>query len=543
MNLLGLELHPSPRLTDRPQLLPDLGIYYVGNDTLPVLRSHLKTYRVHDLLSLVSQVSSLRASRRTGFEERLKKAGVDTVSTLRDYQLALVVRVILEDEDEGQVRHIKPGLRELVHCCQLTTNVLCSADRLVSATSAGAGWSLIHRFAYQQFPDQEGERFLPRILAIYRKIAPSLCEHFGFSLSQVYQQKYGLNLDELWFLGFGLYSCVNAHPGNTFGPATLCQSKDFKSISPPLANRFLDLVSCTPAEYCSRLGEPNTGEQGFEPYNLNPLINWPLIKLGDQEYVLPLPRYLLYRVSSGVYYELVREDQGRFGGILGRAFEIYVGDILRDLPGVPELLPEQSYEIDGQKNVSCEWMIVDGESAVLIECKTRCLSALAKITGDRERIRADLARQHGVADGIRKLQAVKSAIERGATGLEMLGGVSRVFCLLVTLDDFYLPNGPDIRSIIDEELEARGEGRLTWDVQITDAGGLEWLAALLAKPGVRIADVMKRKVDDVTFREWDWKNFVPEVSEELCGGPVGPWLKIFDDVLEAFTGEMAEQFR
>lgn len=544
IELLGLQIEAGPRLAGRPQLLPHLGIYYTGGDMLPVLRSCLKTYPVEDFLCLVSRVSSLRTSRRVEVEQEFAKLGVRPEQVLRDYQFSLMVRVLLEDEQERRSRNTQITLTDLIRCSELVTNVLCSADTTLSTRVPGQGWSLIHRIAYQQFPDQEADQYLPRALVIFRQIAASLEGPFSFQLDNAYQGKYGLTLADLWFMGFGLYSWVIGNPGKPFRQEVLTGSEEFKGLTAEKVRRFFGLVSCNYDQYRKNLDVPSTGKEGFEPYNLNPLLRWPILLMSSGEYILPLPRYLLQRASSGIYYDFVGEDQSRFGNILGRAFELYVGKILEGLPGVPQLLPEREYQLDGQVSTTCEWIILDDDTAVLVECKTRALNALAKITGDGASIRKDLARPHGVVDGIKKLQAVKSAIERRAVGLEPFHNVGRIFGLLVTLDDFYLPNSPFIRGIINEELSSQGQPPIPWEFQLLHVGGLEWLSSLLAKSNVSIGYIMDKKVNHTTFRDWDFKNFVPEIATELAlGASVGSWHKVLEEALHLFTGELATQFR
>jgi len=216
---------------------------------------------------------------------------------------------------------------------------------------------------------------------------------------------------------------------------------------------------------------------------------------------------------------------------------------LKDLPGVPQLVPELTYG-DQRSEVTCEWIAVDKDVAILLECKTRALRALAKVTGDRDLIRDDLSRQHGVIDGIVKLKRVCEAIERHAPGLEELHNVTKVMGLLVTLDDFYQANWPYIRGIVDEVLAERGEKPCPSEFQMTHIGGLEWLAGLLRVPGTSIARVLEYKVADPTLRELEFKNFVPRVADTFVPGTridLSP--PLHDEALDLFKGELTERFR
>ncbi len=543
--IFGIHFKVADDLTRKPHLLPHVNVYYLGSDMLPVLRSHLTTLNINDTLRLISLLASRRALDPAQFEARLREVGLGPKEIFRDYQFALMVRLLLEGETDPRFPRREANPQDILKCCQLATNALPEADKLLGRAIRGDVGALLIRKAYEQFPDQEREEYLGRNLVIYRQIAPSVQGEYGFRLQKAYEDATGLTLDDTWFIGFAVYAHVMSQPGRYFTKSEFTESKDLPGLTTEKIDRFFELNSTEYTGYRAALDAGGTGKPGYESYNLNPLLRWPILRVDEERFVLPLPRLLLRRITEGLYYDLVRTDQGRFGNVLGLSFEIYVDRLLQDLPGVPLLIPQLTYG-DRRTEVTCEWIAVDKDVAILIECKTRALSALAKVTGDRHRIRKDLSREHGVVDGIIKLKRVRDAIESRAPGLEQLHHVTKVMGLLVTLDDFYLANSPYIRGIVDEILARRAQKACPPEFQLTHVGGLEWLACLLSVPGTSIAQVLQFKVGDPTLglRELDFKSFVPQAAERFIPGEkVNLLLPLHEKALDLFTGELADAFR
>ncbi len=236
-------------------------------------------------------------------------------------------------------------------------------------------------------------------------------------------------------------------------------------------------------------------------------------------------------------------DRGRFGAVLGTAFQDYVGLILKGLPGVPSIYPETRYTDKGTEQVTCDWIAVDQDTAVMIECKRSAVNALAKVTADRSHIKRDLGIQHGVVDGVMKLFDTEHAIRQGCPGLEFLQGIRRFYGLLVVLDDFYLPNSPYVRQLVHEALQDRG-AELEDRIQFAHIGGLEWLVNLLGHQGTSIAALIEAKIAAHTYVEMDFKNFAPDyATRNLPGVEITPWMPQFNTAYDEFIEQMLPKLR
>jgi len=517
--------------------LPQLGLYVpTSSDMSAAITTEIKRYNAVEYLRLLSALMSFRDADYERFVKEMTKEHRDPGEVLRPYQIRYLVRELLLS-NASWCSGANPHTRDIVMHCEWAQNSLCQADKNFIGIVPGDAWAVLWRMSYQQFKDLEGNTDLPRSLIIYRKLAVQVAQRHSYSVSERFQEATGIALDLFWFISLALYGWILSNRGRAITSRVLSSSKDLPGLTKEISTKFLNLVSCNRDTFVQATFHPKSGELGYEPYNLNPLIKWPLIRITEDSYIAPSPRDLLERASNGIYYDLIPLNQGRFGAVLGDAFEKYVGLILKGLPGVPQMFPETRYMYGRDEKVTCDWIILDKSTAVLIECKTSAINALAKVTGDRSHIKADLAVKHGIVDGILKILETEQAIRQCYPGLETFKDIQKFFGIVVVLDSFYMPNSPIIRQVLTEILNSRGAS-LEDRIQLTHIGGLEWLANVLTQQGVSIATVLESKVATTREAEMDLKNFIPEyASKHLPQKEVSPWMPQFEQVQSEFLSQ------
>lgn len=94
-----------------------------------------------------------------------------------------------------------------------------------------------------------------------------------------------------------------------------------------------------------------------------------------------------------------------------------------------------------------DWVVLEGDRAVLIECKVRHISRKAVVTGDPRELRKCL---EDVKRGLRQLQEFRQAVELGRPGLERLHHCTEIDPVLVTMEPLYLSNSVPFRQFMDE---------------------------------------------------------------------------------------------
>lgn len=473
-----------------------LGSHISGADIAPLLRDFLRTCDVEDTLRLVATVAAKQAAAgATG-------GGV----ALRGHQLALVVRLLLEAEAERQGRDMSLSPGDLTMCCDMAASVVSSPDTAFGVPVSDSAWSLTHRIAYQQFPDQEEQSYVPRSLALYRQIAPDLQDAAGFPFERAFEEAYGLSLDEVWRTGYALWQWCLENPGASFDGSGLARNVDLEGNAEAKVESFLSLMICDYASYRSLLGVPSGQQPHFEPYNLNPFRKYPVLKLPDGGHLVPIPGFLLRRITHGLYYDLTELDRPGFISLIGGSFKDYVGRLLNTGLSDAALLSGKG-----------SWMVSDSDTVVLIECITRPFGALSRSTGDCAHLRSDLARRGGVVDCVKRLQGFieeadgRSVIHENLTGRRVIG-------LVVALEDFYLANGPFIRRLVNDELETQGRPPMDAAIHLAHVSGLESLSALSLASDVALVDLMADKVDNADFWELELEAYARYLAASLPSG-------------------------
>jgi len=442
-------------------------------------------------------------------------------AALPGHQLAAVVRFLLEREPErdGRGEPLTPG--ELMLCCELASEVIVSPDSAFGVPVSDTAWSMQHRAAYQQLPDGEASGYVPRSLALYRQIAPGLQDSSGFAFEAAYEQAYGVTIDQVWVIGRALWERSQEHPGESIDAADLASHIAVDGVGAAQVESFFAIMACDYATFRSMLGVPSGEDPHFEPYNINPFRKFPILKLPDGKYLAPIRSYLMRRITHGLYYDLIELDRGGFIRLVANAYFGYVGKLIEGQSGVRSL-------------PGGVWLIDSADTTIVIECITRPFGAMSRSTGNREDLRADLARRGGVVDHVIRLREQLDAV---ATTGRSDGTAKRTAGLIVALEDFYQANGPFIRGVIDEELEARSFAPMDACIQLAHVSGLEALSALSTRTDVPITELMAAKVERSEHGGLELDAFVRYQVATLLPGQ-DPLLRprVFDDVVAAYLG-------
>jgi hypothetical protein len=167
--------------------------------------------------------------------------------------------------------------------------------------------------------------------------------------------------------------------------------------------------------------------------------------------IAPLPGLILTRLSEGIYHHLFDAYRQEFTQYFGSVFEAYVGEILNHSLGSARLLPEREIKRTYKRGKLPDYVMVEGSSAILIECKAIGLQRKALAMADESSIDHSVS---GIVEGLIQLHEFKNAWEAGAPGLEALSKCSEVKFLIVTLEPFYLANSVPFKELIEKKLQS-----------------------------------------------------------------------------------------
>lgn len=299
------------------------------------------------------------------------------------------------------------------------------------------------RIAHRQFPWQVRPNF--RLIASYFKLYSSprlaglMAEAFGMSAVEFFQVAMALSghfIDRPFFRK-PVANQVNGVPQET-------------------VDRLVDRISLSLPELRERVRQMQTYNINWA-YLFDPLRTWPIIDLGNDELFCPMPTLLLWRLTEGVYFDLVPHRQ-LFDRNFGLAFQDLIGEVVRasDVDGRLQLFPEERYGTKKMPRDSVDWIVQDETASIFLECKASRLKAQAKVDlNDTATIDGEVDRLAGfVVQVYDTLADANRGIYRHwrSTGRP-------IYPFVVTLDE-WLPSGRSLIHRLErkvrEGLEARG---------------------------------------------------------------------------------------
>jgi hypothetical protein len=386
----------------------------------------VRRHRVTDVLTSSALASVSLWQRRHG-----NQSDLDFPPVVADWSLAAVAKASVIAGNDFRNKAVRP--KDIVEMCSALLSV---EDPLMD--KAGEGRSVgafLVRTAYEQFPFQTSVfEELARTRALLDWAAAGVDQ--PVITPAFWEDALGCSLTE--FVGVGLLLQIGAVcNGGLFEPSWLTQ-ENFGPILDHLSRPVIERVSerfflASRAQFkvtddAHRLDSPY-----LRRFEFNPLVVHPFIEVPGGQFIAPVPRFALTRVSpTGLYYVGVEHRGKAFSDALGAVFEEYVGRQLQLLE--PEVLLHDVEFKRGQR--TADWVVVLPKAVLVVEVKATPLSEDARLGG--ERLANDLARAPGKALG-----QIDRTFELIRSGHPMLASVPKdrpVIGLIVTLEPYYQCN-------------------------------------------------------------------------------------------------------
>lgn len=252
----------------------------------------------------------------------------------------------------------------------------------------------------------------------------------------------------------------------------------------------------------------NKKDRRFRMYDFNPLLSYPVIRpcqnrqfsTADKDFMhAPVPELVGSRISTGIFYQMFNEYGESFSTYFGYVFERYVGLVLQNCITSEELLSEldirKFYSID--KGKSPDWILIDGSTAILFECKATRFSRAAQAVASQDAVNSSLTQ---VKKGLKQLFSFVSACQAKTQELRKFHRCTVFKPILVSLEPLHLINSTFFREHIDCLLTAEGITDLNW--QILSIDELEALQPHIAA-GFRLSkvldDLLQKTFNDVLY--------------------------------------------
>ncbi|EFH81728.1 hypothetical protein Krac_2473 [Ktedonobacter racemifer DSM 44963] len=274
-------------------------------------------------------------------------------------------------------------------------------------------------------------------------------------------------------------------------------------------DQFMKLYSLSMKEMKQRLAAERKLDDTFM-YQFHALQSHPLIFTalnGRQAHICPVPTLLFWRITSGLFYDLIRERG--FDQAFGASFQDYVGDMLeKTLKGTSTTIyPEEANS--GPKRA--DWIIDQPSAFMLVECKTKRMTIGARTTiQDDSELHAQL---EVVGDAVAQSYQALEAYKNRKYKLQQYpyDPAKQPFVCVVTLENWHLM-GPQLEALRGVVKERLLQVRLDPDLMqqapfiVCSVNELEELAYLLKTH--ELADMVRRYWDDPEMPTWAFISYL-----------------------------------
>ena len=338
-----------------------------------------------------------------------------------------------------------PTLEELRRMCWLFLNL-----EHPGAGKPGSGFAIILRLIYSQIPFQAPDAGMhwARAVALFRDTEFQEGYVPEVLTSGWQEELLGCSVEQWVSVGFALHAALLQGSNYPFDwDAELTPTLEALGGSDGFDRVVREGFAMTVGDYrtqrrahAERFG--GTAAQQFlrEPFAFNPLFSAPLIEGIADHFVAPCFPAIEVRASAlGIVHEGTSKWGEAFRRDSGQLFEQYVGRQLRQIAG-GIVVPEISYGPRRNRVKTIDWFVVLPEVVLLIECKSMTPARnLQEGFGTVEQIHARLAKP------LDQINKTVQALGEGHAELIDIPTDRPVVALVVTLGNFVMANGPEVR--------------------------------------------------------------------------------------------------
>ncbi len=363
----------------------------------------------------------------------------------------------------------------------------------------------MHRISHRQFPWQNppNSSWITRYYKIF-KYPP---------LDKLLKEITGLNTQEIFTIGLALTGMFIKYFAITY-PI----EHQALGITKEKYDIFLKYFSRNLEEIRKIIIESQKYNLDYA-YLINPLRFFPLIEIiyrGEKSHISPIPTFLFWRFTDGIYYEIC--DNPKFGNPFGESFQKYIGEVLEQTKTSTQIIyPEKEYHVGKNRKDTVDWLLLDSNCLLFIECKTKKMKSASKTSlTDTSSLEEDLDKMSDFA-----IQIYKQIYDfnEGHYPITLSSSVEKVFPLILTITEWYAFGDKIIKDFLDKKIikklsdlpEKMHEYYKTYPYTICSIDDFEKALQLIAEVGVN--HFMSKKTEG-ECRLWAMNTYIYEFYGE-----------------------------
>lgn len=264
------------------------------------------------------------------------------------------------------------------------------------------------------------------------------------------ENRIGMTYKDFLICSFWLYSVFSKDDGFCVSNSHISSiPKEYEKTSLKSSNisKVLSIISCPIKSLRPKIkGTILYDNESIFKINSPDYFKFPIIEYQNL-YFCPVPQYIIKQVTEGFYHIIGIPDSG-LSHLIGKGFEGYVGEILRmnNKDSLFTIIQEIIYKKGTNKNCkSSDWIVVDNNTIIFIECKTKRLRNNSKnLLSVKDELQEDISIY---ADGVFQLYRSYSDYKNGLMpGLPF--NDSKVFIPILLIQDEFFLNVPTIKDEI-----------------------------------------------------------------------------------------------
>lgn len=416
-----------------------------------------------------------------------------------EWDIELLVKEIILHA--GNLLSARETLRNWNNFASLLNSLKTFEDRVSELYSSTSNVMIeLHRIAHRQFIWQSNS---PNAVSLIRYLKIFNDD----DIVDLCVQQTGLTVSDL-------YRCGVAFIGHYFSQPFI--KLPINSSIPNLPSSsfalFLEFM-CRNIKTLRKMLEQEQRYDSAFSYSYSSLRAYPLIDMsfrGIHCIVCPMPTLLFWRMTGGLYYNLV--GKGGFSQALGKSFQRYVGDVLKQafLSGANIHAEHRYGETKANKKDSVDWIVDEGSHALFLECKSKRISWDAKTALDNiDPIRDDLE-----VLAVAIVQLYKTILDyfNGKYENFPFSSARTVYPIIVTLEDWQFFGGEIQGMLHSKVMELLDKNCLSLSIlnempySIWSASDLEVCTQGCDAYG--IGPFMDGMLHDDEFKHWLWPSYI-----------------------------------
>lgn len=288
------------------------------------------------------------------------------------------------------------------------------------------------RLALQQFSYQED-----LLTTLYRYCHLFEYESQTINMKTVFRDTFGITFRDFAKIASIIYVRSSTQPE----PLTLQSITDCFQNSDHITDddivKAIDSLSMTREQAIEYYESLRSDDERMLIYDFNPLVLRPIVREMGLLF-LPVPMLLFKAITKGSYHYLCSKHGMNFRAQFGKhVFEPYLHRILKWREQDYTIIPEFDYYYEGNQHHSPDFILISGNDAILIEAKATAPTVRLRATDQEEFWRQlRIACGKAIAQCVRKERHLREGVMQHE---QIPARINRVFYLIVTLEEFYIP--------------------------------------------------------------------------------------------------------